>query len=125
MLRTLPYHLRVGLILKGTGLKQLTAEEEKIHSAFARIKDQRPDLLPELDFVKLSFYPYSHQLHDALVLLQNERILSADNPHWEILRLDEERANQVEGGARKRDPEAAAALLALGRDIRDELAVTA
>jgi hypothetical protein len=118
----LPYHVRVGLVLKGTGFQQMSAREDAIHTAFERLTKEHPDLLPELDFVTLSYYPYSHELQAALVLLQNDGFLSADNPRWEFLRLDEKRSKDVEAGALKRAPEVTRSLLRLGQENKERFA---
>lgn len=117
----IPFQSRVALVFAGAGQNVIAAPRKELHKIFAEIRRERKDLFPELQFVTLSSYPYSTDLDDALALLQNDGFLSADNPYWERLRLNEQEKQPLVAEALRRNSEQAKALMAFGERYAQRL----
>jgi len=63
-----------------------SADYQTIHRAFATFKQKKEyqDILQDFEFVGTSPYPYSPLLERVLSRLQEDRLLSARNPDYQV-----------------------------------------
>ena len=66
---------------------KLTADDENIHHAFHKLKEDHPQLLKEMAFTRGDLFPFSNELQTALFNLQSSGAMEAINPVYEFYRI--------------------------------------
>lgn len=67
--------------------EKLTADDENIHRAFHKLKEDHPELLKEMSFTRGDLFPFSNELQTALFNLQSSGAMEAINPVYEVYRI--------------------------------------
>lgn len=120
----LPFHLRIGAVLRGTELQEFTANARRLHTSFHELNKEYPELFPGMTFTTPLSYPYSQELASAIFRLQQGDAISADNPKWVRYRIQEGELDAKLADVRESGPEVMTKLLELGKRIGPSLELT-
>lgn len=67
--------------------QKMTADDQTIHCAFYRLREDHPELLKDLTFTRGDLFPFSNELQRSLFNLQSSGIMEAINPVYEVYRI--------------------------------------
>lgn len=77
----------VAYLLANLTKPKMTADDEVIHNAFRRLKEEHPQLLVDMTFSAGDIFPFSEELQTSLFNLQSSGIMEAINPVYETYRI--------------------------------------
>lgn len=75
--------------------EKMTADDQIIHCAFHRLREDHPELLKDLTFTRGDLFPFSNELQRSLFNLQSSGIMEAINPVYEVYRIEKKFKKEI------------------------------
>ncbi len=80
----------IAYVFAKTKPTEVTADDERLHSAFCQLKKEHPRLLEGVIFTSGDIFPYSHELQRSIFNLQSSGLMEAPNPVYESYKMSNE-----------------------------------